>query len=949
MSDPFLKLVANYTFENYKDNLEKLCIVLPTKRGSLFLKTHLSKIFGKNIWLPTIISIEEFISELSELKTLEEIDLICYLYESYKIIYGANAENFESFAKWGQLILQDFNEIDRSLANSEQLYENLKDIKEIENWSLGHEVLTEYQINYLKFMNSLGPIYKHFSDFLLTNKWAYQGLSYKNAVLNYKTNNYVDQFFKIIFCGFNALNTAELKIFNWLFEEKKADILWDADNYYLANLDQEAGFFLRKNFKVFNQHQPLFIQDNFKNDKEINIISVPKQIGQAQVVKQILQQYIDLEIPLDKVAVILANEKLLWPVLQQLPSSVEHVNITMEYPLKYTSTYVLIDILMQLQINFAQQSKKDKTIYHKDFIGLLRQPIFKSYLKAKGINVSINQIINHITTQNLTTISPSILNQLFSENYDLIKFLLQPLTSILDFCKLIQDVLETTIKHFSIQQNNNHVNLELEYLQIILKNFNRLDDILNKYSYFNEIKAFKQLVNQIVGNATAPFIGEPLRGLQIMGVLETRTLDFDYVILVSANEGVLPSGKTMNSFIPNDLKRAFGLPLYQEKDAIYAYHFYRLLQKAKEATLIYNSETDTLGKGEKSRFISQLQLELLAYNPNTRIIEKIANYPSFAVALKNEITITKNIEVLEPIINNAIDKGISPSSILLFKECSLRFYFSKSVHLKELAEVQENAQASTFGNILHKSLETLYKQFIGKVIQADNLKVLLNKIDQTVNDCFSSFFGGNKPIGKGILQQEVIKVYVKKLINYDINFIDAIQLENQILTLKDLEQTYSTSLQINLFEKLTTIIIKGKIDRIDSFNNEIRIIDFKTSIKDSDEFIFENFELLFSDKNYNKQLQLLIYAWILFKNNYCEAEKIKVCIIPFKFFLTEPKYVLDTTKEKLLLTNQFFLDFENELKKYIETIFDLKIPFIQTDDHKSCEYCAYNAICNIEA
>ncbi|MEI8137354.1 MAG: hypothetical protein WCH21_08530, partial [Bacteroidota bacterium] len=434
MAKPFLKLIAEYVHENYKDNLEQLCIILPNKRGALFLKNYLAQTYGKTIWLPTIISAEELITELSELKTLEEIDLICHLYDSYKICYGANAENFDSFAKWGQLILQDFNEIDRYLADSEKLYENLKDIKVLENWSLGAETLTEYQTNYLKFMNSLGPIYKHFSNFLLSKKWGYQGLAYKHAVLNFENSQYPKQFHKLIFCGFNALNAAELKIFNKLYQQKKADLLWDADEYYLKNKNQEAGLFLRNNFELFQQREPSFIQNHFVEEKNIKIISVPKQIGQAQIVKQTIQKFIDDKIPLDTVAIVLANEKLLWPVLQQLPSGVEHVNITMEYPLKYTSTYSLIEQLLQLQLSFSKQNRQNKTIYHKDLIAILRQPIFASYLIHKNSNINISQIINQITERNISFVTSKNLIQLFNaENSETLN-LLYPAKSVNELC-----------------------------------------------------------------------------------------------------------------------------------------------------------------------------------------------------------------------------------------------------------------------------------------------------------------------------------------------------------------------------------------------------------------------------------------------------------------------------------------------------------------------------------
>jgi ATP-dependent helicase/nuclease subunit B len=950
MAAPFLKSVADYIHENYKDNIEKLCIVLPNKRGALFLKNYLSQAFGKTIWLPAIISAEELVSELSGLKTLEEIDLICHLYESYRVCYGANAESFDSFAKWGQLILQDFNEIDRYLADSEQLYENLKDIKAIENWSLGAEFLTDYQTNYLQFMNSLGAIYKHFSAFLLSNKWAYQGLAYKTAVSQFEKSLYPEQFHKLIFCGFNALNAAELKIFNSLYTNKKADLLWDADNYYLNDLNQEAGLFLRNNFELFAQREPLFISNNFKSPKHIKIISVPKQIGQAQVVKQSIQQLINEQVPLDKVAVVLANEKLLWPVLQQLPEGVEHVNITMEYPLKYTSTYGLIDLLLQVQLNFSRQNKTQKTIYHKDLVGLLRQPLFQTYAKGKGSKILVTKIINELSERNLSFVSQKNLQQLFGEHYAVLGVLFMPVVSVAELCVLIAGVLQTLVTYFSEQSTGNQASLELEYLEIITRNFNRLSDLITKYIHFNDLQAFKQLYNQVVGNATAPFIGEPLKGLQVMGVLETRTLDFDHIILVNVNEGVLPSGKTINSFIPNDLKRAFGLPLYLEKDAIYAYHFYRLLQRAKDITITYDSETDTFGKGEKSRFLTQLQLEMKQFNSDINITEQVASYAGFQETLHNVITIHKNESVLASVVQKATSNdlygGLSPSGLIAYKDCALKFYFRYGARLKETKEVEESAEANTFGSILHLSLERLYQPYTGRIVSAAELKAALPTIEATVNGSFNFFFDNNEPGGKSLLQQEVIKVYVKKLVNNDIKFIDRLGEQNHFLTLHDLEREFSAPLEITLGEKSTLIYIKGKIDRIDSFMGKTRIIDYKSSVKNTDKFIFEDFEKLFHDKNYDKQLQLMLYAWLLYKNGFNSPEKIQPCIFPFKTFTEEPKHIVDASKKPFVFSEDFLKSFEHELKVFIETIFDTTMPFGQTSDDESHKYCPYNSICN---
>jgi ATP-dependent helicase/nuclease subunit B len=950
MAKAFLRSVAEFIFKEHKDNAEKLCIVLPNKRGALFLKNHLSKIYQKTIWLPAIISAEELVAELSGLKVLEEIDLICHLYESYKKCYGEKAETFDSFAKWGQLILQDFNEIDRYLADPQQLYENLRDIKVIENWSLGEENLTEHQTNYLQFMNSLGAIYKHFSAFLLENNWAYQGLAYRQAVHKQDGNKFADQFHKLLFCGFNALNAAELKIFQKFYSQKKAEILWDADEYYLHNENQEAGLFLRNNFKFFGRPDPLFIESNFKTKKNIHIVSVPKQIGQAQVVKQALQKFIDQHIPLDTVAVVLANEKLLWPVLQQLPAAVDHVNITMEYPLKYSSTYGFIELLIQIQVNFEKQKKQTKTIYHHDLLALLRQPLFTNYLKGKNVWLNVHSAINQIKSRNLTFISQKNLQQLLGENYAALQSLFFPVQNVAGFCSVIQEFLETTIDYFSSNKASNHASLELEYLYIILKNFNRLTDILSKYPHFNDLQSFRQLYTQVVGNSTAPFIGEPLKGLQIMGVLETRTLDFDHIIFVNVNEGVLPSGKTINSFIPNDLKRAFGLPLYLEKDAIYAYHFYRLLQKASDVLITYDSETDTFGKGEKSRFVTQLELEMKQYNPEISITEEVATYTDFPNESENVITIHKNQNVLRSILEKAKNSeqygGLSPSGLTTFKECGLKFYFRYGAHLKETKEVEESAEANTFGSILHLSLEKLYKGFENRVIDSSELSEQLKKIDTTVNESFISFFDNNEPVGKNLLQQEVIKVYVKKLLNNDLKFIQSLKTENHFLTIKELEKELSAPLQIDKDNEPVTIYMKGKIDRIDSFKGLVRIIDYKSSVKNDDKFVFDGFEKLFEDKCYDKQLQLFIYTWLLFKNNYAPAEKLLPCVIPFKVFSEEPKYILGPDKRPLTFTAEFLNEFENRLRKFIETIFNEELSFAQTTDQKTHEFCPYNAICN---
>lgn len=946
----FLKLVAQHIHTHYKDNVEKLCIVLPSKRGAIFLKQHLAQTFAKTIWLPHILSAEELIAELSGLSVINDIDLICALYESYTSCYGNDAEPFDSFVKWGHLILQDFNEIDRYLADPKQLYENLKDIKVIENWSLSAEELSTYQKNYLRFMGSLGNVYRHFSELLLSRKQAYQGLAYREAVKNLEHSVFADQWHKLLFCGFNALNDAEVRIFKRYIASGKAEVLWDADTYYLKDTHQEAGAFLRKNQEFFPQKEFNFVGNHFSEPKQIDVISVPKQTGQAMVVRQLIQNYIREEIPLDKVAIVLANEKMLWPVLKLLPGEVKAVNITMEYPLRYTSPFSFFDLIIKIQTRRASNTSQT-ALYYKDLIECLRQPFFNFYLQRKALLPKVNKVIEEIQTKNHAFISPAFLAELFGEAFEHLKPVFAIWESAYKAAEAVQFIISESIAAIEQLDATMFTRLELEYLNVLQKSMNRVTAVMNQYPYFSSLVAFRQLFLQIVGAASVAFLGEPLRGLQIMGVLETRTLDFEHVIFVNVNEGVLPGGKTVNSFIPNDLKRAFGLPLYLEKDAIYAYHFLRLLQRAKHIHITYDSETDTFGKGEKSRFVTQLQMEMAKRCPQLKIEEYVATPQNFRTSELQKIEIDKNEETLAAIINKLTSTdayaGLSASALNTYKECSLRFYYRYGTHLKELQLLEESAEANTFGNVLHASLEQLYKPMLSKVISETFLQNQLKLVDETVTQQFLTYFSkSDAALGKNVLQQEVLKAYVGKAIRNDAQQVKRLQHENTFLTLLGVEKNYQSSLAVEINGKIQTVIIKGTIDRLDKSGNNIRIIDYKTSVQQSDKFYFENLDTLFEDPEYNKQFQLFLYTWLVFKNEKVQPEQLQPAIIAFKQFTQKPEFIKDkTTKQALAFSVELLHQFEIRLQQAIQTILDTSLPFSQTADKKRCEFCAYLQIC----
>lgn len=949
---PFLLHIAEHIHKHYEDSTETLCVMLPNKRGALYLKKHLASVFHKTIWLPTIISTENLIEELSELKALDNIDLICELYVAYKTVLEDKAETFDAFAKWGNLMLQDFNEADRYLVDTDSIYQNLKEIKEIENWSLSAEKLTSTQQDYIDFMGQMGEIYKVFTKKLLDKKQAYQGLMYRVAVDNHQTATYPNQFSHILICGFNALNKAETIIFSDLVKQKKATVIYDGDEYYVSNPNYEAGLFLRKNI----ENQWLKSKNNigtyFKDiPKTIDVVAVPNQMGQAQVVANQLQLWISENKSLSKTAIVLADESLLFPVLNQLPKEIEFVNITMEYPLRYTPIFDLIDNLINLhEVNKGNTSK---SFYFADVFKIIYNGLFVQYFNLAKPKSNLQAITQLIIDKNYVWINENLLESLFKEDYKIIQPLFKPWQNSVQGIGAIAQLLDVFNK--AEQSSLRITALENEYLHVFTKQFNRLQELVNTHDYLNSLSTLKSLFKQIIGTASVPFIGEPLQGLQIMGVLESRTLDFENVILLGVNEGVLPSGKSTNSFIPNDLKRYHNLPLYGEKDAIYAYHFYRLLQRASNVLLTYNTQHTGIGSSEKSRFITQLQFELNFYNSQHTITERMLSGGTLPPSKKNIIKVSKTNENLQPILYKFLTDsdytGLSPSALMSYKDCALRFFFRYGAGIKEAEDIEESAEASTQGTILHKVLEELYKPHIGSVLNEGTIKKAMSLIETTVDSVFQLFFSQKESqFGKNYLQRKVLNEYVTKLLKADLLIVNKSIQSKQYLTLLDLEKKLTASVTVNINGEEKQVYIKGSADRLDRIGEVIRIVDYKSSVKTSDKFKFTNFEDLFEDSNYNKMLQLFIYAWLVVKNNLAKPNEIQPCIIPFKKFEEKPKFILTNDKKPipLVLTEEILMEFEFALIHQIEKIVSTQIPFEQTANEDNCEYCSYASICNVK-
>jgi len=948
MTTSFLYKTASYIKDHLSDNTRQVLVVLPNRRGALFLKRYLSKVYQKTIWLPKIISVEEFISDLSGLKNADAILMSVLLYESYLEIMQTKAETYDQFIKWSDMMIQDFNEVDRYLVNADELYKNLSNIKEIEHWSLGREDKSTLQLNYLEFMASVGEIYKLFQQKLLQKGIAYQGLAYRKAVENITKIKFYEHYNSFVFAGFNALNKSEELIFDYFKKNKKSHFLCDGDEFYVNNEQHEAGHFLRKYLKSDLFNKSTFIENYYKTiEKNIEIIGASQNMSQVTVAAEIIKKWVYSGVELNNTAIVLCDESLLFPLLHVLPEEISELNVSLEFPLFKSTLFDLVLQLCNLHIN-KKQSRTTDLIYYKDILKVIQNPYFTMLLSDSR---KINNIKKKITDKNTSYFTNNQIEDLFEAEFTSISYLFtdwpNPIFAVQQLHKLGESILE-------INNNNEKkaISLETEFIIEYIKLINQLHLSIANVSYITELKTLRRIIQQLQRNASVPFYGEPLKGLQIMGVLETRTLDFENVILISVNESILPSGKSNSSFLPYDLKKHVKLPVFQDKDAVYAYHFYRLLQSAKNIGLVYNTESDTMGKGEKSRFITQLINELPLINNRVKLNQFIASSADQIEHTNRVINIDKTEEHLKYIALKAANtekSGFSASLFNNYRDCSLRFYFNYVSRIKEQNSVEENIENNTMGTILHEVLENCYKPFINQIVPKELLVKKTKQIKEFTRTAFKNrFTESDFEYGKNYLAFETVQLYATRLLNRDADYIDYLKLRNDDLHIVALEEELTHCLIIQGDEKIHEVKITGICDRIDRSKNLFRIVDYKSSSGDKDVFLFESMEQLFKGEKHSKMFQLFIYAWLCWKNKLCKTNEIFPCIIPFRSSKGE---LLGLTKKedkqevRLVFTDDLLQEFEFHLIKLIEEIFNPSKPFNQTENFDNCQFCTYSILC----
>lgn len=914
-NNSFLDKIAEVIITGYQNIVTDTIIVLPNKRAKIFLIEALKKQADKNTFSPEIISIEDFVQNIAQIRTIDPIELLFEFYEVYLSITDKNnQQSFEIFANWAKTLLQDFNEIDRYLLDPNHVLSYLKDIEDIKKWGVEVENKTQLLENYIDFWKLLPKYYQSLYEHLLKKGIGYQGLIYREAVKNINNFSKLIQGKQFVFAGFNALNASEEKIIQHLIASDQAKIYWDADQTFLNDPYHDAGLFLRRfkeSWKHYKSNPFEWIVDDFSGIKNIQVIGTPKTIGQAKIAGSIIEK-INIENPnttLDKVAIVLGEENLLIPLLYSLPDSVGALNITMGYSSKNNPVQILIAKLFKMHTNALSRNNSSYVFYYKDVLDILTHPLIEPYAKTSALVGIINK-------NNYTFISHNKLLELNENANDLFLLLFQRWEKgSIAVLEIISSLL-LKVKN-NLSNDNEEEKIAKTFVYAIFKVINKLINYYSKHQGIDSIETLYAIYKQVIDLAEVSFEGEPLNGLQIMGVLESRVLDFETVIITSMNEGKFPAGKSQNSFIPYDVKRELGLPTFKEKDAIYTYHFYHLLQRAKNIYLLYNTESEGLDAGEKSRFITQLEVEK---QPKHTLTHEIYNAVLPETAYQ-PMKIPKSEKVMLR-LKEIAEKGFSPSALTSYIRNPIQFYFQKILRISEVEEVEENIALNTLGTIIHETLRVLYEPFVGEFISETDIKNCIEKIDSEVLIQFKLVYKeGEIKKGRNLLAFEVAKRNVFNFLKMELESIKS----GDAIKILELEKTFERKLEHPSLP--FPILIKGNVDRIEERNGNIRIIDYKTGKVEKTNVTLKSWKGLTDDIKNDKIIQVLAYAYMYEKNT--NGKPIEAGIVSFKNLKSGflPFNIKEEKESIAIISDEIQSNYLEQIVLLLNEILDVTIPF----------------------
>ena len=956
----FLQLVAHDLYAKIGNDLSRTVLVFPNKRANLFFNEYLAGESDQPIWAPAAMSISDLFQKLSELKAGDPIRLVCELYKVFKE-ETESRETLDDFYFWGELLISDFDDVDKNMVDADKLFSNLQDLKNLmddydfldqeqeeairqffQNFSI--ERRTELKEKFISLWDKLGTIYHRYRTNLTESGIAYEGMLYRNVIETLDTDRL--KYDKYIFVGFNVLNTVEKVFFEKLQAAGKAMFYWDYDLFYTRRIKKhEAGEFLKRNLDAFPNELPESYFDVFKSPKKIRYISASTENAQARFlpewIKSIANDHDQSPTAEDKEkenAVVLCNEALLLPVLHSIPQGVKNVNITMGFPLAQTPVYSFINAALELQTNGYRTDTGRFT--YESVAAVLKHP-YTIQLSEHAASLE-----KYLAKTNRFYPLPSELKQ-----DDFLANLFTPRSGIKDLCDYLVGLIGSISTLYRKEGEYDDIFNQLyreSLFQSHLK-INRLYSLIESGELNVRTDTLKRLLNKVLTSSNIPFHGEPAIGMQVMGVLETRNLDFRNLVMLSLNEGQLPKAGGESSFIPYNLRKAFGMTTIEHKNAVYAYYFYRLIQRAENITLLYNTSSDGLNRGEESRFM----LQLLVEGPHeiTREYLEAGQSPQSA----QEIRIEKTPEVMRHLYHTYDSRNpksgiLSPSALNAYLDCRLRFYFRYVAGLKAPDEVSAEIDSALFGTIFHLSAQLAYTDLTanGRMIQKEDLERLLrdeaklqNYVDLAFKKELFKVAPDEKPEYNGVqlINSKVIASYLKQLLRNDLQYAP--------FEMIAMEKPVSEEVTIPTGQGPFTLRLGGTIDRMDAKEGTLRIVDYKTGGSPK---IPANIEQLFTpaETRPNYIFQTFLYAAIM-------SRKQSLMVAPALLYIhraASESYspvieMGELRKPKIPVNNfAFFEDeFRERLQALLKEIFDEKETFTQTEDSKKCSYCDFKAIC----
>ncbi|MDW7692968.1 PD-(D/E)XK nuclease family protein [Flammeovirgaceae bacterium SG7u.111] len=873
----FLKELAQALYEEHGEDTYKLCVVLPSRRASLYFKNYLAEIAQKDMIAPTVQSMDDFVHRLSDLQVTDYLSLLFELYQSYRKFDQAEDHTLEQFIPLGGQILKDFSLIDKNLSfpQAKKLFETLEETKAVERWAeeLGKPFELKESSSLKDFFNFWKFLTKTYFDYrqkLLSENKAYSGLAYRLVYENIDERLKNFDYKKIIFAGFFQLTVVEEHLIQKLVQDGKAVSYWDSDRYYMDNPNHEAGDYIRNFVKRWLPEDYSFRRNEILgNQPKIQILNAGDRLNQAKVAGKLLENQLKgyvaegtfdaFKDKINDTAILLPDETMLFPLLHSLPewqdstlgkyiTAADFVNVTMGFSMQYSPLHSLIESVFLLQQNLKDH-KNGAVFYHKDVLRLIRHPYVQFMEGKETLNLETQQKIQkdkrvYISEKWLAenTENDDVFEQLF------ISWGGKTEKAIAYFEQLI----ELLYQEFDKDKNA----LELEFLLQFYTTLNKLKNILLAEEEKISVKTFRQFLTEQFKSMSVPFTGEPLGPVQVMGTLESRSLDFENVIILSCNEGAFPQGKILDSLIPFDIRKLFNLPTYKENDSSFAYTFYRLFHKAKTITLIYSEASDMSTSGEKSRFLTQIEKD------ERLVVDKISLPPQLPVPVDNIRSMEKD-EAIIKMVEAAFVKGRSPSAINSYIRNPLEFLLRSIMKLQETEEIEENLDARSFGTLIHETLDRLLMPSIGKNVDAKVIESLSENrelLHQTMMEVIRQEMGQIVvDSGRNFMLYKVAERLIDK-------FFEQQKEDEKPFFLIAQETFYDHTIMVKLHDgREVPFRITGKADRIDICGDAIRIVDYKTGTFQPAQLKASCMEDLLLDHSKEKIVQLLLYKYLLIK------------------------------------------------------------------------------------